>query len=276
MYKKNNVVNLQELEHYFQTKVLENNTFHCQHACACEDSYLKNDLQDSTKRFYKGQVHHLGNYYDLSAQGVPFRIMIAGQEYGHEPFFVNFAARHDMLMDSAAVGFKARNPHMKGTSSLLRLLHDLPFNDPESEFIQVDGNAIHLFDTFVLANYLLCSAVTEGSRQGQATPVMKKNCAEHFIATLEILKPTILIIQGKEFWNKYIEQIFKDSLEQINDCLYQALFKDNSILIAAFAHPSAAANGFWGNSVSSKYLLNTVKPTVERIRETILGEQVYA
>lgn len=166
---------------------------------------------------------------------------------------------------------------MKGTSSLLRLLHNVPLgSDHEGEFIQVDGNAIHLFDTFVLANYLLCSAVMEGSRQGQATDAMKKNCAEHFVATLEILKPTVLIIQGKGFWDNYVEQIFKGGLEQIDNCLYQARFKDNSMLIAAFAHPSAAANGFWGNSVSSKYLLNTVKPTVEHIRETILGEQVCA
>lgn len=278
MYKKNNVINLQELERYFQKKVLENNTFYCQHACACEDSYLKNDLQDSTKRFYKGQVHHLGNYYDLSAQGVPFRIIIAGQEYGHEPSFVNFTARHDMLMDSASAGFKARNPHMKGTASLLRLLHDLPLgNDHEGEFIQVDGNTIHLFDTFVLANYLLCSAVTEGSRQGQATPVMKKNCAEHFVAALELLKPTVLIIQGKGFWDYPIKEVFASSgLEKVDNTLYQANFKGQSILIGVFVHPSAPSSSFWGNSVASKYLLNTVKPTVEHIREIIFSEKVYS
>lgn len=275
MYKKNNAIDLQALENYFKTHVFSDNTFRCIHEGECEHSYLTKHAPDSKAQFYKGQLHHIGRYYDLSHQQTPFRVMIAGQEYGHEPSLVDFVGRYDMLMDSASIGHKHRNPHMKGTSSLLRLLHDLPLgNDHEGEFIQVDGKATHLFDTFVLANYLLCSAVTEGSRQGQATEKMKKNCAGHFVATLEILKPTVLVIQGLGFWREYIKQIFKGGLEQIDDCLYQASFKGNSILIAAFAHPSAAANGFWGNSLTSKYLVNTVKPTVEQLRDMLLAESV--
>lgn len=275
MYKKNNAIDLQALENYFQTHVFSDNTFRCIHEGECEHSYLTKHAPDSKAQFYKGQLHHIGKHYDLSYQQTPFRVMIAGQEYGHEPSLVDFAGRYDMLMDSAAIGHKHRNPHMKGTSSLLRLLHDLPLgNDHEGEFIQVDGKAIHLFDTFVLANYLLCSAVMEGSRQGKATWEMKKNCADHFVATLEVLKPTILIIQGKGFWDYPIKEIFAERLEAIDDCLYQANFKGNSILIAAFAHPSAPTNGFWGNSLASKYLLNTVKPTVEHIRGILLAESV--
>lgn len=275
MYKKNNAIDLQALENYFKTHVLSDNTFRCKHECECEHSYSPKDALDSKAQFYKGQLHHIGRHYDLSYQQTPFRVMIAGQEYGHEPSLVDFAERYDMLMDSAAIGHKHRNPHMKGTSSLLRLLHDLPLgNDHEGEFIQVDGKDIHLFDTFVLANYLLCSAVTDGSRRGKATREMKKNCAAHFVATLEILKPTVLVIQGKGFWDYPIKEIFAERLEAIDDCLYQARFKGNSILIAAFAHPSARYYGFWGNSLASEYLLNTVKPTIEHIREIVLAEPV--
>lgn len=275
MYKKNNAINLQAIEKYFQTNVLANNAFCCQYEHDCESSYLETGEQDVNRQFYKGQLHHIGTHYDLSYQQTPFRVMIVGQEYGHAPSLVDFKARYEMLMDSAAIGYKSRNPHMKGTSSLLRLLHDLPLgNDREGEFIQVDGKAIHLFDTFVLANYLLCSAVTEGSRQGKAAWEMKKNCANHFVATLELLKPTILLVQGKSFWDYPIKDLFDRGLEQLEDQLYQANFKGNPLLIAVFAHPSAPAYGFWGNSLASKYLLNTVKPTVEHLREVILAEHV--
>lgn len=275
MYKKNNTLNSDQLKSYFQTHVLANGMFHCKHASVCEASHLNNGGQNSKQHFYKGQLHHIGKYYDLSTQDTAFRIMIVGQEYGHEPALVNFAERYDMLMDSAAIGFKARNPHMKGTSSLLRLLHGLSLGtDHAGEFIQVDGESVHLFDTFVLANYLLCSALTGNSAQGQATQTMKNNCAEHFAATLEMLKPSVLIIQGIGFWEKAIKQLFVGGLEKIDDTLYQANFRGNEILMGVFAHPSAAAYGFWGNSVASNYLLNTVKPTVEKMRELLLNESV--
>lgn len=277
MYNKNNEINVQELQHYFQKNVLATHAFYCKHEGECASSHLKDSSQESTRRFYEGQAHHIGKYYDLSYQQTPFRIMVVGQEYGHAPALVDFPSRYEMLMESAEIGYKTRNPHMKGTSSLLRLLHGLPLGkDHAGEFIQVGGESVHLFDTFALANYLLCSAVEENSTRGQATPVMKRNCRAHFVAALEMLKPTVLIIQGKGFWGYPIKEVFQGGLERMDDTLYQANFNGNSMLIGVFAHPSAPAYGFWGNRVASEYLLNTVKPAVEQIRGILLGEQVCA
>src|SRR5208283_1277506 len=111
--------------------------------------------------FYEGQLHHVGYHYDLEVDGKPMRVLIVGQEYGHEPPRVDLDARHEMILDSASVGWRGRNHHMKGTTTLLRLLHRHDPGEDEigEQLLLESGEAIHLFEGFALVNYLLCSAV---------------------------------------------------------------------------------------------------------------------
>ncbi len=61
--------------------------------------------------------------------------------------------------------YQARNPHMRGTANVLRLLFGIPLGaDHNSEFMMIEGERIHIFDAFALVNYLLCSAVSADGR----------------------------------------------------------------------------------------------------------------
>jgi hypothetical protein len=224
--------------------------------------------------FHEGQLHHLGRFYDLLFNGVPLRVVVVGQEYGHEPPRVGSQARYEMIMHSgidcrfSAEGeYKSRNPHMRGTTSALRLLFGLPLGaDHEREFLQIDRERVHLFDAFGLINYLLCSAVgDDGKTRGLATKIMKKNCQSHFREALRILEPSVIIVQGKTFWRRWIRSAF-DSVEHREHEVYAVRLGRLSTLVASFTHPSARYPYNWGTNDNTPYLLHTVAPSIAWIR----------
>ena len=100
---------------------------------------------------------------------------------------------------------------MRGTTSALRvLLGQGVGTDHGGEFIHpIKGKPFHIFDGFALVNRLPCSAgpvkkqpgsanANEASRAGTAVTT--------FSATLTILQPTIVILQGKavEKWTSTV------------------------------------------------------------------------
>lgn len=262
------------LERYLTTNVLGSN-FVCQHAQKCKKSH--------TETFYEGQLHHLGKFYDLLFDGVPIRVVIVGQEYGEKPSHVSCRKRYEKIMDSAleqrfkaTEGFKTRNPHMRGTTSVLRLLFGIPLGtDFDSEFIEIEGDRIHVFDMFALVNYLLCSAVPDnGTKNGKSTSIMKESCKSHFREVMSILEPTVVIVQGKTFW-RWVSAAF-DSIRQETEesnLLYRAKIGTAEMFVASFTHPSARDSDLspanWGANVQKKYLLETVEPTIKFIRNKI-------
>ena len=82
------------------------------------------------------------------------------QEYGNGPSQVTREARsHDVVTLTGQrkrffrePPLSGRNPHMRGTSSLLRLLfgHELGA-DYGGEFVQLNSEAVHIFELFALA-----------------------------------------------------------------------------------------------------------------------------
>lgn len=112
------------LDQYLTANVLDTQ-FVCPHYAECKSSHADT--------FHEGQLHHVGQYYDLRLDNLPLRAIVVGQEYGHGPSRVSRQARSDMIMSSglehrfkAEAGFKARNPHMRGTTNVLRLLFGIP------------------------------------------------------------------------------------------------------------------------------------------------------
>lgn len=164
---------LARLDAYFRENVFADGQFTCRQYGACSGSH------DGT--FIQGQLHHVGRYYDLTRNDKPFRIAIVGQEYGGGNPFTTLEQRTGEILKSAfkhrfkAVSgqYKARNPHMRGTTNVLRLLFDAGLGDDfESEHIDLgDSLRPHIFETFALTNYLLCSAVYKASRTRGARPI---------------------------------------------------------------------------------------------------------
>jgi hypothetical protein len=208
--------------------------------------------------------------------GAALRIVVVGQEYGAEDAPVSLKERYDSIID-CGVGrrfkregmYKPLNPHMKGTTSVLRLLFGIPLGvDHESEYIRFeDGLQCHIFDAFALVNYLLCSAVKPGSTRGYSTTTMKQNCLPHFRQALEILEPTVIVVQGIGFW-PWVRRAF-DTVEPLDDVLHRVRVGSQEALLGAFSHPSAPSSYNWGRNERTPYLCDTVRPTVERIRQEL-------
>jgi hypothetical protein len=258
---------------YFRGDVLDGKTFCCRHQAACRRSYA-GPLLD-------GQLPHVGAHFDLFLNGVPCRIVVVGQEYGHGPAAVSLADRHEMIRASGADrrfvaedGFPARNPHMRGTTSLLRLLlgHSLG-SDHLGEFVQVSHEPVHVFEAFALANFFLCSAVLDpdpavfhGGQHGRSTPVMREGCAEHFRAALTLLQPTILIAQGRAV-RRWLDLVL-DEAEPAHETLplERVRIGESWALLASFVHPSAPTRDNWGANASQPYLVDTVAPTIAALQ----------
>ena len=219
-------------------------------------------------------MSHVGKHYDLLVDDQELRIVVVGQEYGQAFSQVDLEGRTSMIDGSASEGFGRRNPHMRGTTSILRLLLGRePGTDVEGERLFGDGAAgAHIFDGFALVNFLLCSAVTnppDGVRAGKgaSSPLMRKNCARHFRRTLEILEPTVIVAEGQGV-RSWIGGLLGLGPKQA------ACYKGPAIPevarnggtradVLTFNHPSAGGqSAFWGNSVDSAYLKEVVEPTI--------------
>ena len=223
------------LEQYTTTAILDDE-FVCSQYSECRSSH--------TGIFYEGQLHHVGKRYDLLLDSLPFRVVVVGQEYGHKPSRVSYQTRYNMIMSrglnyrfKATDGYKARNPHMRGTTNVLRLLFGLPLStDHDSEFLMINGEQVHLFDCFALVNYLICSAIsTSGKKQGKATATMKRNCHGHFREVLRILEPSVIVVQGKSYW-EWIKKAF-DSIKQKEEQVYSATLGFREMFVGVFTHP---------------------------------------
>ena len=253
------------LEQYLSAEVLRGDAFVCRHQQACKASH--------DGEFYEGQLHHLGPGYDVSVDGTPLRVAVIGQEYGQSFRHVSLEARHRMILETglsrrfkAEPGYRARNPHMKGTTSALRLIFGRETGaDHTAEYLTVeDGQRMHLYECFALVNYLLCSAVKAPSRRGCSTETMKRNCGEHFRHTLEILEPSVVIVQGRGFWT-WVRQAF-DGLMTRDDVVYGGRIGGQGVQIAAFTHPSATGISNWGANDRTPYLQHVVRPALREIR----------
>lgn len=258
---------------YLEKNVLSNK-FICKMYKSCKSSCKYN--------FYEGQLHHIGNYYDLIVNRVPYRIVVVGQEYGLEDSKYSMEKRYKQVMDTGTRrrffsenGYEARNPHMRGTTSVLKALFGLS-NEPEykNEFIRINGKQQHIFDCFALVNYLLCSALSNKRKKsgklikkGKSTSVMKNNCREHFRKVLEILEPNIVVVQGEGFF-KWIEKSF-DSSKYISENIYKSKINSSESFLLKFSHPAAQFPKNWGVNASTPYLLETVLPTVKKVRRMI-------
>jgi hypothetical protein len=88
---------------------------------------------------------------------------------------------------------------------------------------------------------------------------MLSNCRGHFRKVMHILEPSVIIVQGKGFWEKSIRKSF-DSVSQVSDFVYKAKLGFHESFIAAFSHPSARHPDNWGRNEPTEYLKNIVAP----------------
>lgn len=156
-------------------------------------------------------------------------------------------------------GLPERNPHMKGTTLALRTIFGLGGTDHATEFLNLDGEQVHMFDCFALVNRLICSAHLTGTSTGRSTTAMLRNCERHFAATLMRLEPTIVVIQGVRMW-RWSRAVLEPQ-RWIRDHLVECELDGQPVLVATLSHPSAHPPLGWA-SEASLYFKELVRPAL--------------
>ena len=121
-----------KLRRYVDTHLIDGDEFVCPHYADCLGSLSKGLV------LREGTMSHVGRRYDLLLDGKPLRVMVVGQESGWPKTsasefsrMVTLDARYRQVHNRSglqhryyaqAPNFPGRNPHMRGTTSALRLL----------------------------------------------------------------------------------------------------------------------------------------------------------
>jgi hypothetical protein len=199
--------------------------------------------------------------------------MVVGQEFGHRENFLTLNENYDEKTVCGKIRqYNQRNNHMKGITDVLRLLFRKYLGtDSDSEYLTFsNGKSCHLFDTFFLVNYLLCSALKKDKgRSGNSISVMKTNCQQHFRKVLEILEPNIIIVQDKSLWRPVVKSFENIKYLSWRYPVGQAVINGKTVLIALFLHPSARNGLNWGANAYFGYKFNIVNPTISLIQKNI-------
>ena len=217
--------------------------------------------------FYEGTMSHVGRRFDLRRGDKPLRVVVVGQEAAERK--VTLEDRYETVHDhtglerhyKAEKGHKGRNPHMKGTTSALRVIFGKGLgSDWDDEWVYpLNGKKFHIFDGFALVNRLLCFAGPPNSSQGRATPTMVSNCGRHLRETLTILQPTILILQGDK---AATTETVLTSGDSYSEFVHEAFLGEHRMVVCKFSHPSARDPRRWGANLDADYLTKTVEQSL--------------
>lgn len=265
----------ERLQDYVASNLLGARRFICGHTAACSKSRIEGDA------FRPGVMSHVGERFDLRLGGKDLRVVVVGQESGLPSgpdarrlgSKVSLDDRYQQVRTESGLNsryyadatYGARNPHMRGTTSALRIIfgHGLGSDDAGEWITPVHGNAFHIFDGFALVNRLLCSAGPEGGSQGRSTTTMRHNCLEHFEATLAILDPTIVVLQGALVAKSSTEAL--PVVRELSPYLYESKgASGRRVTVCRLSHPAARGPLRWGDRLDSRYLNDVVVPTLRR------------
>jgi len=253
--------------------VLSDEGFVCTSADSCRSSVLvdRNGEGRTDRTFSEGQLSHVGRHYDLILDGLPLRVLVVAMETGREDVGVTLADRRLQLARSASLPFASRNPHMRGTTSVLRASFGRsPSDDRAGEMIHLprEHEPVHIFDCYAMANIRLCSATLAGTSTSKGTSAMSRNCLRHLAATIEILEPNLVIVQGVPV-AKDVDTIVT-SRKSVTPELSMVTISGVPAALTTFTHPSAKSlHQHWGRLTSADYLWDTVVPTMKLARSEL-------
>ena len=91
---------------------------------------------------------------------------------------------------------------------------------------------------------------------------MFRRCADHFSATVSILEPTLVILQGR-LVRKWAEPVLTPN-RVFSDNLFEARVDGSRVMVCSFSHPSAHAALRWGDKLDAPYLIDVVAPTIRQ------------
>lgn len=246
---------LAALDAYYSRAVLDDGRFVCRHADACGGSADKPGVG-----FYEAQGSSLGPHYDVSEDGVPTRVLIVAMETGRKRSRVTIEQRTAEVRDVVNRPWSQWNPHMRGVGLALRLAfgHDLGADEAGLHLRTPDG-PVHVIDAYAMANLLLCSAVQLDTVNSRSTPTMRRNCAPHLAATIDILEPNLVITQGATVSQPFASLV--EVLEERGPNLAVCGREGRRFAWVDLHHPT-----YTWSRLTDPYLLETATPALIRGR----------
>lgn len=217
--------------------------------------------------YYEGQLGYIGKHYDLSIDGTPFRVLFVGMELGgaiDPPARIDRAARtrhHDLAIPTGSL---TRNQHMSGVILGLRYALGLGTADsPAAELIHLEGGPlepVHVLDCYALMNARLCSAtVTPRSRSSAGVSEMSCNCFAHLRAVVEILQPSLVVIQSRQVWRD-LDSLWPGTDVSEPNVELRKVRAPVETLVAKFSHPRAESYPW--QVPQDWYFQEVVRPTL--------------
>lgn len=235
--------------------------FCCRHAVSCSASVRSDG-------FAAGQLSYVGDHYEASVDGQPFRVLVVSMQVGDDEAPVTMARRREQVRARIPERFGQRNQHMAGVTSALRVLFGGTVGDDrEGEFLDTPTGPVHVLDAYAMANSVLCSRRPGAGREGAPTSVMIRNCSSHLRRTIEVLEPTIIHSQGRSAgWSTHraVESIL-DNVQRVDDHIAVVRVGQVEAVWCSLKHP--ARN--WGQ-LGRPYLAETVVPALRLARQTAL------
>ncbi|MFI9637103.1 hypothetical protein ACIHAX_30845 [Nocardia sp. NPDC051929] len=264
---------------YMATNVLGPGGFRCGNLQSCRNSALytrSGTLKRPPREFWEGQMSHIGLHYDMVEDGRPWRVMLLAMEVGRAWEHISLEERREDQDNAINVSFSQRKPHMRGTTSALRLAFGRRAGaDRAGELLELTNAGYqHVMACYALVNLRLCSAVAAGTTNSAATEVMSANCLAHLVATVRALEPTVCVLQGSTIRSAIDPAIENcESLSHELPLEYVTLGGIDTI-VANFPHPYQRGRNVhlnWGTSSNTAYLTDVVAPTLRAAREFALS-----
>lgn len=238
------------------TQKLYNNNNKCPYFDECNNSMSC----ENKSRFYRTRI---GSNYNNE----PTRILVVGQEDVGEG--KQYSCCEPCTMEEAGY-----NPHYLRTfySVAHILLNDeLPKDYSKQNMCYPQFEELR--HSFALTNYYKCVFSDNAHNSNIShSKIMERNCSENLIKEIEILKPDILIMQGKNhktFWNNINYEGVPNTLKTIlinnknyEIGLYKTTINGKTTYIVDSYHPTS--RGIWENEDMLKHFIMLLK-TAKRL-----------
>ncbi len=188
---------------------------------------------------------------------------------GRPDELVTLDERRAQVNGRARGRFTKRNAHMCGTTLALRaLLGDSEDAIGELETLDVNGESVHLFRAYAMANVRLCSAIVPGSTGSRGTATMTSNCLRHLQRTVEILEPDIVVLQGQKIWAS-IDPLVTER-EALGASRERVRLAGRDVQLVSLLHPSSWSPRGWSRP-AAPYFKATVAPALRSARAELLA-----
>lgn len=249
-----------ELHSYYEENVLRDREFICDYDSECNHECRRSPQAS----LFEGNLPYIGRHYDITVSGKQQRLVVVGLDAPGERLCDLNERREQFSNLNEPIG---RNPHLQGTEQVLRLMLGIGIgNDGAGRNPEINGEKTNIYETFSLLNMCICSCSQKTS--SKLTRKMMENCGRHFLLALEVLNPTLIVVQSiRSAW-----RVLRGTIEHAYDDL-DILKEEPGIVdahcrgwrILAFHHPSYRKQ-MWRYG-TGEYFRSTVKPALEKARD---------